>query len=113
MHLADLQAHCTVGREDRLVRGCIAFSLVLLAGFAVLAGGLSLGAFGLLLPGGYFAITAITAWDPAYERLNIDTRSDDEIAYVSGDSPEAGATMDLGSVLGLRRDEPITHEQSS
>lgn len=63
------------GREDRLVRACVALSLLLLGGFAVLAAAQVtpiVVAFGVGV--GYFTLTAALAWDPLYARLGIDTR---------------------------------------
>lgn len=107
-------ARHTVGREDRLVRGCVAFSLVLLAGFVVIAtGGVALSSFAFLLLGGYFAITAVTGWDPVYDRMDIDTRSHDELAEATGVPHESRTTMDVASVLGLRHDGPVPNDQPS
>ena len=67
----------TVGREDRLVRGCIALSFLLLAGFAVVMSGQSSVitiAFAVL--GVYFALTAALGRDPFYAHFDIDTRTD-------------------------------------
>lgn len=67
----------TVGREDRLVRGCVALSLFLLAVFAVLAsGGVGFVSVVIFALGGYFAVTAVKGWDPGYVRFGIDTRTD-------------------------------------
>lgn len=72
----------TVGREDRLVRGCVALSLALMAVFAVLAsGGIGLVALAFVALAGFFGFTAATGWDPWYIRFGIDTRAtaqDDE-----------------------------------
>ena len=63
------------GREDRLVRGCVALSLLLLGGFAVLAAGqLTPIVITFALGFAYFALTGAIAWDPLYARLGIDTR---------------------------------------
>jgi hypothetical protein len=68
-----------VGREDRLVRGAVALSLLLIGAFVVLASG-ALGAtsilFGALV--GYFLLTAALGWDPLYAKPGIDTRTDAE-----------------------------------
>jgi len=66
-----------VGREDRLVRACLALSLFLLGGFAIAASG-HVGVFTLLLATGlaYFALTAALAWDPLYAYLEMDTGPD-------------------------------------
>jgi hypothetical protein len=66
-----------VGREDRLVRSCIALSFALLAGFALTMSGqssvisIAFGALGL-----YFALTAALGRDPFYAHFDIDTRTD-------------------------------------
>jgi len=71
----DLDA--TVGREDRLVRGCVAMSLLLMAGFPVLASRglnpITVGFVGLVL---YFALTAAYGRDPLYVHFGIDTRTE-------------------------------------
>ena len=75
----------TVGREDRLVRGCIALSLLLLVGFVVVLSGdsgpvgLALGALGL-----HFTVTAALGRDPFYAHFGIDTRTEAE----TGATPE-------------------------
>jgi hypothetical protein len=69
----------TVGREDRLVRGCIALSLLLLVGFVVaLSGepGVVGWIFGVLAL--YFSGTAVVGRDPLYAHFGIDTRRDAE-----------------------------------
>jgi hypothetical protein len=66
-----------VGREDRLVRGCIALSFLLLAGFAVVMSGQSSAitiVFGVL--GLYFTVTSALGRDPLYAHFAIDTRRD-------------------------------------
>jgi hypothetical protein len=75
--------HRNVGREDRLVRGCIALSMLLLGGFAVALSG-SLGVFSLILVVllGYFGGTAAIGWDPLYTWGGIDTRTDAELGLV-------------------------------
>jgi hypothetical protein len=66
----------TVGREDRLVRGCIALSFLLLAGFAVVMSGQSgVISIGFVVLGGYFALTAALGRDPFYAHFDIDTRA--------------------------------------
>ena len=63
------------GREDRLVRACVALSLLLLGGFAVVAAAqVTPIVIGFGVGFGYFALTALLAWDPLYARLGIDTR---------------------------------------
>jgi hypothetical protein len=75
--------HRNVGREDRLVRGCIALAMLLLGGFAVALSG-ELGPFSILLVLmlGYFAGTAVVGWDPLYTWGGIDTRTDAELGLV-------------------------------
>jgi hypothetical protein len=64
-----------IGREDRLVRACVALSLLLLGGFSVMsAGDLPTVVIGFALGLGYFALTAAVAWDPFYASQGIDTR---------------------------------------
>lgn len=66
----------TVGREDRLVRGCIALSFLLLAGFAVvMSGQSSVISIGFAVLGVYFALTATLGRDPFYAHFDIDTRA--------------------------------------
>lgn len=64
----------TVGREDRLVRGCVAMSLLLMASFPVMASRglnpITVGFVGLVL---YFAVTAVSGRDPLYVHFGIDT----------------------------------------
>lgn len=75
MNVALPRIRPNVGREDRLVRACVALSLLLLGGFAVLAAGqLTPVVIGFGVGLGYFALTAAVAWDPLYARLGIDTR---------------------------------------
>jgi hypothetical protein len=67
----------TIGREDRLVRGCIALSFLLLAGFAFVMSGQSSVitiVFGVL--GLYFTLTSALGRDPLYAHFAIDTRRD-------------------------------------
>jgi hypothetical protein len=66
-----------VGREDRLVRGCIALSFLLLAGFAVVMSGQS-SVIGILFVvlGLFFTLTAAVGRDPFYAHFDIDTRTD-------------------------------------
>jgi hypothetical protein len=66
-----------VGREDRLVRGCIALSFLLLAGFAmVMSGQYSVISIVFVVLGLYFALTAAVGRDPFYAHFDIDTRTD-------------------------------------
>lgn len=84
-------APVNVGREDRLVRGCVAFSLLLLGGFAlVTSGSISVTAVGFALFAGYSAGTAALGRDPLYARLGIHTRSQAELGPVP-DQPEPGS----------------------
>ena len=70
-----------VGREDRLVRGCIALSLMALGGFSMVgAPQVSLVSILFLMLGLYFAVTAAFASDPGYGFAGIDTRTDIELA---------------------------------
>ena len=81
MHIPFTHGPGTVGREDRLVRGCIALSLLLLAGFALAMSGKSgVISIAFLLLGVYFAVTAALGRDPFYARFGIDTRTDAEFA---------------------------------
>ncbi len=76
----------TVGREDRLVRGGIALSLLLLVGFAVAMSGRSGPiSIAMTLLGLYFTLTAALGRDPFYAHFAIDTRTDAELASTSGD----------------------------
>ncbi len=89
-----------VGREDRLVRGCIALSLVLLAGFAVLASGeFSAISIAFLLFGAYFSVTAILGRDPLYAHFGVDTRSEAELPAAphrnDASADEPSSTVDL------------------
>lgn len=77
MNVAPPSFQRNVGREDRLVRACVALSLLLLGSFAGIAAGqltAVVAAFGVGL--GYCALTSAAAWDPLYARLGIDTRPD-------------------------------------
>ena len=66
-----------VGREDRLVRGCIALSFLLLAGFAVvMSGESSVISIVFVVLGLYFTVTAALGRDPFYAHFDIDTRTD-------------------------------------
>lgn len=76
----------TVGREDRLVRGCIALSLILLAGFALAMSGQSNAFTIVFLVGGlYFAVTAALGRDPFYTHFGVDTRSSAHLDAVPED----------------------------
>jgi hypothetical protein len=67
-----------LGREDRLVRACVALSLALMGVFVLLAARhLSLGFLGFAALAAYFAVTALLAWDPMYQHLGMDTRLDE------------------------------------
>lgn len=70
-----------LGREDRLVRGCVAFSLALMGLFAMVASGrITLVLIGFLALTAYFAITAAQGHDPIYARLGMDTHADEPAA---------------------------------
>ena len=70
----------TVGREDRLVRGCIALSLLLLSGFAVvMSGQSSVITIVFLVLGLYFMVTAALGRDPLYAHFGIDTRTEAQL----------------------------------
>ena len=59
-----------VGREDRLVRGCIALSFLLLAGFAVvMSGQSSVISIVFVVLGLYFTLTAALGRDPVLRAL--------------------------------------------
>ncbi|MGV1005610.1 MAG: YgaP family membrane protein [Candidatus Nanopelagicales bacterium] len=74
--------HCRVnlGREDRLVRACVALSLLLMSAFGLL-GGFRITFIALVfgLAGLYAAVTAFTGRDALYRRFGIDSRSEDEL----------------------------------
>lgn len=66
-----------IGREDRLIRACVALSLLLMGGFAVAAsGGFGAATIGFAILGGYFVLTAGVGWDPLYARLQMDTHAE-------------------------------------
>jgi hypothetical protein len=66
-----------VGREDRVVRACVALSLVLMGGFAVAAsGGFEAATVGFAVLAGYFVLTAALGWDPLYAWQRMDTHAD-------------------------------------
>lgn len=80
MYIPFAQDPDTVGREDRLVRGCVALSLVLLGGFAVAAsGGLTVISLAFLLLAAYFTASSLSGRDPVYTAAGIDTRTDAEL----------------------------------
>jgi hypothetical protein len=92
----------TVGREDRLVRGCIALSLLLLAGFAVaMSGQSSLISIAFLVLGLYFTVTAALGRDPFYAHFDIDTRAgahwDTEMTESDAWEPGPTEVVDLRS----------------
>lgn len=94
-HLQSSVTASNVGREDRLVRGCIALSLLLLGGFTLIgARHLNLITLAFLVLGGYFALTAALGSDPGYQRAGIDTRTDAELAD-RGTAAGSGAVYDL------------------
>ena len=97
MRLLRARGDINVGREDRLVRGCVSFSLLLLAGFAVAAsGGVGVISAVFMLIGLYFAMTAAAGRDPFYRRFAIDTHGHEDA--VAG----PGAL----TVLDLRQEQP-------
>ncbi|HYO17152.1 MAG TPA: DUF2892 domain-containing protein [Dermatophilaceae bacterium] len=102
----------TVGREDRLVRGGIALSLLLLAGFAVTmsgsAGPISI-VFGIL--GVYFSVTAALGRDPLYAYSGIDTRTDSEVARATATSEVRAEEPDR--VLDLRDRQHLDERRDS
>ena len=82
MHIPFVQDPTTIGREDRLVRGCVALSLLLLGGFSILtSGGVALVPLVFLALAGYFTATSLTGRDPVYTVTGIDTRTDAELAH--------------------------------
>jgi len=92
----------TVGREDRLVRGCIALSLLLLGGFAVLGSGSFTPiaiVFGVACA--WFAATAALGRDPLYAHFGINTRTD---AHPASDpvEDERGTGDHVDHVVDLR-----------
>jgi hypothetical protein len=102
-----------IGREDRLVRAGVTFSLLLMAGFAVMASGaveVAVVAFGILA--GWFLLTAAVGWDPIYARLQVDTRrdrSDDPWAGDLSTDEDRGAGNeddDVPSEIDLREPQP-------
>lgn len=98
-----LLGRSTMGREDRLVRGAIAFSLVLLGSFAILgSGGIGIvtGLFGAV--GLYFAVTAALGRDPFYGHFGIDTRARDDV-HEPAANPHAGL-LDLRDSHALPTD---------
>lgn len=107
MQISDVLGRQTVGREDRVVRACIALSLLLMAGFAVVASrGLGFATLVFVLIGLYFAVTAASGRDPLYDRFDIDTHSDvasDEAA----DAGEAASGFALLDVVDLRTPSPM------
>ncbi len=99
-----------VGREDRLVRGCLAITLVPLALFGLIGSGrVGITVLAFTLAGCYFAVTALRGWDPMYARFGMDTRAEaidptgqvDEFGEVDlrDPAPEWGGI----SILGGRR----------
>lgn len=83
-----------VGREDRLIRGALSLSLLLLGGFSLITfSGLPIIPALFLLGATYFAVTAVTGRDPIYTHTDIDTRSDSELGI-------AGATTSLHDLTG-------------
>lgn len=79
-----------VGREDRVVRACVALSLVLMGGFAVAAsGGFEAATIGFAILALYATVTAAIGWDPLYEWRRFDTHVDrDEPTWTDSWSPD-------------------------
>ncbi len=103
MHIPFTHGPGTVGREDRLVRGCIALSLLLLAGFSVVMSGRSgVISIAFLLLGLYFTLTAALGRDPFYARFGIDTRTDAQPAAAPQESGDVGARQTTGWTCGTR-----------
>lgn len=74
MKISNDRHDANLGREDRLVRGCVALSLALLGLFTVLASGhITFVLVGFVALTTYVAWTAFTGWDPLYARLGVDT----------------------------------------
>lgn len=100
-----------VGREDRVVRGCIALSFVLLGGFTLVgAERLTLVTAAFVLLGGYFGWTAAVGSDPGYQRAGIDTRTDAELGGDAGgylDALDSDATAEPDD-LGDTDSEPVS-----
>ena len=100
-----------LGREDRLVRACVALSLALMGVFVLLAARhLSIGFLGFAALTAYFAVTAVLAWDPMYQRLGMDTRLDalrELEAAQRGEESEAVVSLppDDGITVRTPRDE--------
>jgi hypothetical protein len=91
----------TVGREDRLVRGCIALSFLLLAGFAIAMSGRSnVISIVFAVLGLFFAGTSALGRDPFYAHFGIDTQTDAELASAAR-GREAGASEPV-PILDLR-----------
>lgn len=66
-----------VGREDRLVRACLAITLLPLALFGLVGSGrVGLTVLVFALAGGYVLVTALGGWDPLYARFGMDTRAE-------------------------------------
>jgi Inner membrane protein YgaP-like, transmembrane domain len=93
----------TVGREDRLVRSCVALSLLLLAGFAVaMSGRPSPVSIMFLALGLFFSVTAVLGRDPLYAHFGIDTRSDSELAGHESQDQQAPVTTTVVDLRGSR-----------
>lgn len=109
MRIPFIQGPGTVGREDRLVRGSIALSLLLLAGFAVaMSGDLTAISILVLVGGGYFSVTAALGHDPFYAHAGIDTRADAELAPAPPE-PEAWS-VEPQRIIDLRTAPPPTSD---
>jgi hypothetical protein len=103
-----------VGREDRVVRACVALSLLLMGGFAVAASGeFGAATIGFAILAGYFVLTAAVGWDPLYAWQRIDTRVDRaEPGGVGTWSPEtAGADLTDAPPVEIDLREPrLAHD---
>lgn len=115
MDISFMSGEQNMGREDRLVRACVALSLFLLGAFGVLASQ-SVGIIALVfvLLGSYFALTAGAAWDPVYSRAGIDTRTDAELAdgpvtdlSHSGGPGQQGASAGSPDAVSVQDGAPI------
>lgn len=95
----------TVGREDRLVRGGIALSLAIMAGFgAAASGGFGSAVVMFAVLGAYFLLTAAIGWDPFYARAGIDTRPSDPQWWADDEAEVAEAVIEPVTEIDLRDD---------
>ena len=97
MRMVRARGDINMGREDRVVRGCVSFTLLLLAGFAVIAsGGVGVSSAVFVLIGLYFALTGAAGRDPFYRRFGIDTHGREDAQSGPG----------ALTVLDLRQEQP-------